>query len=732
LPSPAGTADAPESPRDYPKGKAGVAARWKDEIDAAEKAMRDWRDLGAKILDRYSDDDAATSGRSFNLLWSNVQTLQPAIYAQAPKPVVKRRYLDQDPAARVASNVLERAIETNVVETDDFNDAMKACCFDYLTPGRGATWLRYEPHFRTVQMPGSPAPASESDDQTPADAGVQVTNDGTEERRELTWEEVVVDYVHWSDFLHSPARSWNEVRWVGRKVYMTRDGLAKRFGERLAQEVPLDHKPDKDENEELFSRAVVVEIWDRTEREVLWVAPSYPDEVLDRQPDPLQLKDFFPCPRPVFATVTNDSLVPIPDYVFYQDQAEMLDELTNRCANIAKAIKVAGTYDPACGELARLLDEAVENAMIPAENFAQFAQGGRFEGAAAFMPIKEFVEALSTLNEVREQVKQDAYEVTGMSDILRGASNPEETATAQNIKSHFATLRLSDRQNDMARFARDNLRLAGEIIAKHFSPRTLLMISDYQQTDEFTADPAQGQQRFMQAMQLLRSDAQRAFRIDIETDSTIAADEQGEQQAGAQFVESIGALLNQALPAVQAYPALAPFLCRVVQFAVRRFPVGSELEASLDEAVTQLETAAAQGQHPQAQPAPGEGGGGPPQPGTPEHAAASAQAAQEQHGVAAAAAKAQLAQQQVQGAAIDNEGKQALTAAQLADYQSKTRDRDARLAMEQEAHQARLAMMGQEEIRKQQAHAEGLRLKSEETLARIAASEQRASAKAAA
>ena len=49
---------------------------------------------------------------------------------------------------------------------------------------------------------------------------------------------------------------------------------------------------------------------------------------------------------------------------------------------------------------------------------------------------------LNFLYQQREQSKQAIYEITGISDIVRGASHSSETATAQQIKTEWGSLRI--------------------------------------------------------------------------------------------------------------------------------------------------------------------------------------------------------------------------------------------------------------------------------------------------
>lgn len=100
---------------------------------------------------------------------------------------------------------------------------------------------------------------------------------------------------------------------------------------------------------------------------------------------------------------------------------------------------------------------------------------------------------------------------------------------------------------------------------------------------------------FMSAIQLLRDEPQRGFRIDIETDSTIVPDQQGERKDAMDMVQAVGAFMQSALPMVQSMPAILPLLGKILLFMVRRFPISSELESAFEDAIAKLEQASGQG-----------------------------------------------------------------------------------------------------------------------------------------
>ena len=339
---------------------------------------------------------------------------------------------------------------------------------------------------------------------------------------------------------------------------------------------------------------------------VYWINTSY-EGILEERKDPLLLKDFFPCPRPLLANVINNSVLPVPDYVEYQDQALQLDDFTNRIGMLSQAIKVAGVYDASAQGIQQILADGASNVLIPVDQYALLAEKGGIKGIIDFMPMEEIANTLLILYDARERVKNDLYEITGLADILRGASNAIETATAQQLKGQFATLRLSERQSEIQRFARDVLRLLGEIISTKFNVETLKKISGVQ----LLTEPEKQQALMIKQMQpdqtlgdiedyleeptwdeviaLLRDEPAMMFRIDIETDSTIKADQQQEQADRIEFLAAVGSFLKQGAEAAATAPELVPLMGKMLMFGVRGFKIGKDLEASIEDFVNKAE-----------------------------------------------------------------------------------------------------------------------------------------------
>ena len=558
---------------------------WYKTIMSYERTFKRWEARHERIIKKYNDDsryDRHPNAR-FNILWSNVQTIQPAIFARLPRPDVSRRFRDNDPVGRVASMMLERALEFEIEHYGDYKSAMNNTVLDRLLGGRGVSWVRYEPHF-AADVEGEP------------DDGFQVTEDSDEaetpEAQEIEnterieYECAPVDYVHWKEFGHSPgARTWEEVTCVWRKVYMSRPALVERFGEELGYKIPLDTKPQDDKNSykpmEGIYEAVIYEIWDKETGKVLWLSKSL-GKIIDERDDPLQLECFFPCPKPLYSTLTTDSLEPIPDFVIYQDQARELDTLCDRIDGLINALKVRGVYDASSSELQRLFSEGENNTLIPVDNWQAFAEKQGMKGAIDLVDITPFAQALAQCYQAMEQVKGQIYELMGIADIQRGQSDPNETLGAQIIKSNNASGRLKTMQHAVVDFATSLLSIKSQIICNHFTDETLVQISGAMQLSD------QDKVLIPQAIALLRDQASKNFRIEVTSDSMIYQDEQQEISDRVAFLSAVSAFMQSAMPAAQASPELTPMLCEMLKFGVTAFKAGKQLEGIIDQTADDL------------------------------------------------------------------------------------------------------------------------------------------------
>jgi hypothetical protein len=596
-----------ETVKDIGLTPAKQVKRWLMEIQLADKREKEWRKRSGQLRDKYRQKDAKKN--SFNILWSNTDTLLPAVYNSLPKPDVRRRFRDADPLGKAVAEVLCRTLEYSI-DTYDFNAVMSNDVLDMLLPGRGISRVRYVPKLEKTEevaeqaggqgIEGAPAGGADDD---------QVLEDTSEE---LQWEQVVCEHVQWDDYREGPGKVWDEVPWVAFRHQMTRDELVRKFGEEIGKAVKLDASADeevekcKDEQlQELFKTAYVWEIWDKDKREVVFVSEGYRDSPLETLPDPLRMDGFFPNPRPLRAVLDSSSNVPIPIPDYYKEQEEELNQITNRISRLIRGLKLRGIYDATLTELSELM-RGEDNDLIPAANVTALLERGGLERAIWFLPIDMAAQVLRELYTQRDQIKQIIYEITGISDIMRGATEASETATAQRIKANFGGLRTKRMQAEVQRYVRDILRLKAEIIADRFQPETLMTMTGLQYPMEAQKQQATMQYQLATAqaratgqqpppppavlsqptwadiIACLRNDAMRTFKVDIETDSTVAASMEDDMAGLQQVIGGVVEVINGFGPAVASGAVPIEVVKEITLAVVRRARLGNAVEDSLE------------------------------------------------------------------------------------------------------------------------------------------------------
>jgi hypothetical protein len=582
-----------ESNSDFANTPAGMAQRWDTEITASKKELLKWHDDAIKITRRYLDRrDGFGSYESrdesrVNLFWSSMKVLLSLLYARPPKASVARSFLDaDDDQARVAGVIMQRLLNRSFDDNiSNWDSTIRQGIEDWLIVGMGQGWLRYEVETVEELMPPTIDPMT----------GIEIDTGETFER--ITKEDAPLDYIYWQDFFYSPARTWDEVRWVARRVAMTRDQLIARFGEEIGKSVALSSKSGTSDislnNEspkyDPWSKAEVFEIWCKETRHVYWLGKGS-DVILDYKEDPLQLDEFFPCPKPLAANLTSSNFMPRPDYIFAQDQFNELDEINTRITWLTRAAKVVGVYDRNAEGIQRMFSQAAENQLIPVDNWAMFSEAGGIKGKVDWVPIDQVVNAINHLRQYRADKAQQIYEVLGISDIMRGSSKASETATAQQIKAQFGSTRVQLNQFYIAEWITGLLRIKAEIISKHFQPETIAIRSNIMRT----ADAQYAEQ----AIQLIKDENLAEYRVNVEADSMAAMDWSAERDSATQFLSGLGAFVTQVAPLGQMMPQAVPYMLKLLQWSVSKFRVSADIEGVLDQAIAQMQQAGTQPPQP--------------------------------------------------------------------------------------------------------------------------------------
>jgi hypothetical protein len=563
---------------------AGWAQRWNMELVAARKELESWHKQGEAIVKRFRDErDGRTKGDTrWNIFTSGIQVKQATLYGQTPKVSVSRRFADaNDDIARIAAELQERLLNTDIEKDGDtYALALQYALEDWLLPGLGFARIRYAAGFEPV--PETPA-------QLHPETGAELAP-AVPETEKKTSETVETDYIHWRDVLWGPSRVWHEVPWIAFKSQMSREQLVERFGD-IGKLVPLNAKTGTQgtggdaQKATPWSRADVWEIWHKDSGRVFWHVDGC-RETLDDKEDPLGLDGFWPCPRPLMANTTTSSMVPRPDFVLAQDLYDEVDLVSTRITLLQRSIRVAGVYDKGSGAVQRLLSENAENTLIPVDNWAMFAEKGGLKGVVDWFPLEQVVGALGALRDFRSELVEAIYQITGMSDIMRGqASDASATATEQSIKAKFGSVRLQRYQDEFARFASDLQKLKAEVVSKHFEPQTIFEQSNAQ----FSFDIQQA----MAAIQLIKSGTA-AHRIEVKPEAISLTDFAAMKAERMEVLGGITTFMQAVGPLAQQMPGAMPYMLQMLQWAVAGLRGASQIEGVIDQAIEQSKQAQAQ------------------------------------------------------------------------------------------------------------------------------------------
>lgn len=552
--------------------------KWLERIESAEKREKDWMDDAEGAETAYAARHNATRGKvpDFNIIHSNVETIVPAIYNSTAVADIRSRNTLADPeappqpqpgpngeppnqqavqqfriaqmqyqaqVARVKSvkdfaTMLERAI-TVQIDDNKLDTEVESCAQDSFLGGRGIVRVR-------------------------------IFADDNGER-------LGFEAVSWRDFRHGPAKRWADVGWMAFRHSMASEE-AERISDKEVIGAQLAIDPDRRDGDSSDDDIVVWEIWCKgPDGNYVEFVRASDGKILNRKPDPLGLSTFFPIATPVQPITLTGSLIPTSPVVIYKKLADELDTATRRINAITKGLKTKGAVAGNVADIEKWA-QGDDNSLTVISDLEALAQTGGIEKAIAWWPIEQAANVLKQLYAQRESIKQAIYEITGISDIVRGASNAGETATAQQIKTQWGSLRIQKMQRQIERLVRDLFVISAEIIVTKFQPQTLQLMTGIEITPE------------IQEMMSQRTLAN--YRIDIESGSTVRADVARQREEHAQFLEGTGAFFTAFAPMVQTDPRAAEPITELFAAMTSSMNLGKQATDALEKLTSLAKQAA--------------------------------------------------------------------------------------------------------------------------------------------
>ena len=353
------------------EGSNKTVQLWMSRISEAKEREKNWRKNAKDAVEIYECEESDKI--PYNILYANTQILAPSIYNQPPKPVVKRRYNDEDPVAMKSSIIVERLLKYFIDCGDpsypSIDQLLASATLEGLVPGRGLTRSKYDAELSKKK------------------------GEDEQEVEEVSYETICGEEIPWGRFCHGYAKKWAEVPWGCIEHYKTKDEIVEMFGKEIAEELEYTFESEALKAEQskdtllpgsTIKLARLFEIWDKEDKKRIILAQGY-DDVLDESDDPLELDGFYPWPEPMSFFLRISGLTPQLLYKVYENQAKELNRVTIRINRIIEALKVRGFYDGSIDGLKALLTSD-DNTLLPVQNVDKL-EGKSLDNVLWFMPL---------------------------------------------------------------------------------------------------------------------------------------------------------------------------------------------------------------------------------------------------------------------------------------------------------------------------------------------------------
>ena len=425
---------------------------WKKQIDSFKSDNKQYFSQAKKCEEAYCE------GKSYNIFYSNIQLLKAYLLTNNPKPEVERRFLKKTAADKLQyntalelANILEGALSYYTDRADFFAKLKDGVIENATKVGRGVLWVTYEPKIeKVVDEFGNVSEA-------------------------VTDRTIKLDALGYEDYACSTSINKEQIWWKARRHLLGKAELKEQFNYE-ATEDELNFSTGKESERKL---AEVWEIWDKTTKKRYYILGNcVHNEFLKEDDDPYGIETFFPCEDITFIT-NGKNIIPIPEYELYRKKAVELNKVSAMADLLEQKVKYVITTDKTNQDNALDMVNAAEGDVVTLQTPNPLASGNN-SAYLGYLPIEQAIALLEHREVKKAQLKQDIYDITGIADIMRGATDASETATAQQIKGVFGTMRFQDKQKCVQAFVVNIFEIIAEIICENWDAETLADITSTQ------------------------------------------------------------------------------------------------------------------------------------------------------------------------------------------------------------------------------------------------------------
>lgn len=609
-------------------------------IEDAKKKREPWLNIAdrswAEIKKRnkkgslYGGNDLIRARRftRFPLWWSCLMIRQPITFARLPIPVLKDTQGD-DPYGRTACIVGERFTRSILKTFDPFSE-FAACNDDFLVTNFafGRVFYRMvessEPEQIRLQelqpppqQPGQqPLPPMVIDPRT----NTPVQNYETDDLGPyiLTGNQITVDNeevyfdagLYCNLYIDPEVRQWSKVTRIAFEYQYTYREFIEKFGKDAFAKIS---KTDIEDYKDGKKPIITFEYHDKFLKEVRWFAedsedffqPASMTNIEDLQEvnpdgdvpketdnsDLFGLTGFFPCVEPLRINTSTDEYWPTPEYFQVQDIIEDIHTIVSRLVTLTKAIRIRFLFDSNIVELRQLISELGEASALGVPNLQQALMNGKgdLSSLVAYFPVDQMIEGVKNMYEAFQQRLDMFFNITGISDIIRGQTpndGTQKTYGEKQLESKFALNRIEPYQRKMQEWVKNNYQLLMELGLKMFNPQT---VDDY--VTPQTLEP-EHQERYEVSLELLKSNKRRRFRVDFETDSTVAINEQWKRQQATDLANTLTKAMEATANIANTQPELAGTELKVLKHLIGEFSDGKlfidDITKSIEEVIDKV------------------------------------------------------------------------------------------------------------------------------------------------
>lgn len=587
-------------------------------------AKRSWDELKKRQKNGqlWSLTPNSTKKKSRYPVWYSIFKIrQPLVLSRVGIPIGRDTTQDgNDNIGATAAICLER-LAVNLAKSFDFFDVMSACRDDFLATNFSICRGYYERStvMQKVKEYITPEKSEETGEVVFIDSkGEEIYSDAIsqddegyflehDQTVEIVNEKICLEPVMYKNIYIDPnVLRWARVKRMAFKYCYSEREFKEIFGAKAFATLPAQQMDKFGDSEASTKRQKieVIEYWDEYEKECKWLPVNGPEFIEPKdylKPEDTgegyeelnglyNLANLFPVPEPLMMNQPTDEFWPVPEYYQLFEIFDDIHTIFSRMMALTRAIRARILFDANVEGLQEALNEASEGDAIGVSNLAQALSNasGTLDGVVQYIPVDKLIQSLSQIYEALEQRLNTCYRLTGTSDMLQGLAQDQTQRTfgERQMNEKYALNQLAEPQRKMQEFVRSSYQLICEMALKNFKDSSLDLYIMPQ-----TLQP-EDQERYSAAMEMLKQN-QKRFRIELETDSTIALNEEYDKQRRIEFVNALTTALEKTANIATVSPALIIPELHCLKLLIQGFRQGkmfqSEVTESIDNVIKQAE-----------------------------------------------------------------------------------------------------------------------------------------------